>query len=126
MGIAATEGAASRLAIDGGPRAVTVPAGDRWESVTELERSYVSAALDDVKSVYDQIELFEREFREGVGSRHALAVCNGTAALHSAIFANRRIQHARSVEDPRIYVHAVPKRQRPTHSINGTLLVHRL
>ncbi len=87
MGIAATEGAASRLAIDGGPRAVTVPAGDRWESVTELERSYVSAALDDVESVYDQIELFEGEFREGVGSRHALAVCNGTAALHSAIFA---------------------------------------
>ena len=87
MSIAATEDAASRLAIDGGLPAVTVPMGERWEPVTELERSQVSAALDDFDSVYDQIELFEGEFREVVGSRHALAVCNGTAALHSAIFA---------------------------------------
>ena len=33
------------------------------------------------------VELFEAEFRGFVGSRHAVAVCNGSAALHTALLA---------------------------------------
>lgn len=31
------------------------------------------------------VERFEREFAEAVGVRHAIAVCNGTAAVHAAL-----------------------------------------
>ncbi len=76
-----------RLAIEGGPPAVTAPVDDRWADVTERERRAVLAALEDENYGYDQIERFEDEFRAFVGARFALAVCNGTAALHSAMFA---------------------------------------
>lgn len=33
------------------------------------------------------VELFEQEFSDYIGSRYAVAVCNGTAALHSALLA---------------------------------------
>ena len=75
------------LAIEGGPPAVTSPIDDRWEKITERERTLVNGALESGSAVYDQIEMFEAEFRDFVGTRFALAVCNGTAALHSAMFA---------------------------------------
>ena len=75
------------LAIEGGPPAVTVPIDDRWEPITERERTFVNGALEAGSAVYDEIEKFEAEFRDFVGTRFALAVCNGTAALHSAMFA---------------------------------------
>ena len=75
------------LAIEGGAPAVTSPIGDRWENITERERTLVNSALEAGSAVYDQIEYFEAEFRHFVGTRYALAVCNGTAALHSAMFA---------------------------------------
>ena len=76
-----------QLAIEGGQPAVTAPIDDRWEPITERERTLVNGALEAGSAVYDQIEKFEAEFREFVGTRFALAVCNGTAALHSAMFA---------------------------------------
>ena len=60
---------------------------DRWEPITERERTFVNGALEAGSAVYDEIEKFEAEFRNFVGTRFALAVCNGTAALHSAMFA---------------------------------------
>lgn len=75
------------LAIEGGPKAVTVPIGDRWPLVTDLERHYVNCVLDDPGKSYAELDRFEAEFREFVGTRHAIVMCNGTATLHSAIFA---------------------------------------
>jgi perosamine synthetase len=75
------------LAVDGGPKAVTAPIGDRWPAVSELERKFVNDVLDDFDHAYDQLDLFEQEFRQFVGTRHAISMCNGTATLHSAIFA---------------------------------------
>ena len=57
------------------------------KTITERERTLVNGALEAGSAIYDQIEYFEAEFREFVGTRFALAVCNGTAALHSAMFA---------------------------------------
>jgi perosamine synthetase len=76
------------LAIEGGPPAVTTPMGDSWEVVTGLERRYVNDVLDRSGSaMYEDLDAFEAEFRELVGTKHALCMCNGTATLHSAIFA---------------------------------------
>jgi perosamine synthetase len=79
--------AKSALAIDGGPKAVTAPIGDRWAVVSDLEKKYVNAVLGDLASSYSQLDLFEQEFREFVGTKYALSMCNGTATLHSALFA---------------------------------------
>ena len=75
------------LAAEGGPKAVTVPVGDSWPKVTDLERQYVNVVLDNPGSAYGELDKFEEEFREFVGTKHALCMCNGTATLHSAIFA---------------------------------------
>jgi len=80
--------AKSTLAIDGGPKAVTAPMVDKWQVVSDLERQYVNQVLDDLSSSYSQLDKFEEEFRDFVGTKHALSMCNGTAALHSAIFAS--------------------------------------
>src|SRR5262245_38684662 len=77
---------AAKLALEGGPRTVTVPPGDRWESISEAEINAVAETLRGGK-VYAPTDQFEREFAAFVGTRHALALCNGTAALHSALFA---------------------------------------
>ncbi len=77
----------SRLAIEGAPKTVTAPFDDRWEVSSELEKQYVNAVLDDLGSSYSQLDLLEQEFRDAVGTRHAIVMCNGTAALHCAIFA---------------------------------------
>jgi dTDP-4-amino-4,6-dideoxygalactose transaminase len=65
---------------------VTAPPGDRWRVIAEGEVGAVLEALQ-AGDVYAPTEAFEREFAAFVGTRHALALCNGTAALHSALFA---------------------------------------
>ena len=75
------------LALDGGPKAVTTPIGDSWPKVTDIERQYVNDVLDNPGSAYGELDKFEDEFKEFVGTKHALCMCNGTATLHSAIFA---------------------------------------
>ena len=77
----------SSLAIDGGPKAVAAPVDDSWHVVSDLEKKYVNEVLDNFGSAYAPLDAFEQEFRAFVGTKHALCVCNGTAALHSAIFA---------------------------------------
>ena len=78
--------AAARLAVEGGPPAVTVPPGDRWPRVTPEEIAAVVETLQG-RNVYAPTARFEQEFAAFVGTRHALALCNGTAALHGALFA---------------------------------------
>ena len=77
----------STLAIEGGPPAVKAPLADAWPTVSALEKAYVNHVLEHFHEAYSQIEQFEEEFRHLVGTRHALCMCNGTATLHSAIFA---------------------------------------
>ena len=79
--------AQSLLAIEGGPKAVTAPVGDGWENIGPLEKSYVNEVLDDPKKARRHLELFESDFSKLVKTQHAICTCNGTAALHSAIFA---------------------------------------
>ena len=78
----------SSLAIEGGPKAVTVPLEDRWQVASGLEKQFVNAVLDDLGASYSQLGLLEQEFRDFVGTKHAIVMCNGTATLHSAIFAS--------------------------------------
>ncbi len=77
----------SDLAIDGGPRAVTASINDSWEGVSGLEKKYVNHVLDNADEAYAELDKFDEAYRAFVGSKHALCMCNGTAALHSAIFA---------------------------------------
>jgi perosamine synthetase len=75
----------SRLALEGGPQAVTLPPGDRWQSISDAEVDAVTETLRS-GSIYAPTATFEREFAALVGTKHALAVCNGTASIHSALF----------------------------------------
>jgi len=58
-------------------------------SITEVEKAYVMKCLDEgwISSKGRFIEQFENEFREYVGSKHAVSVSNGTTALHTALLA---------------------------------------
>jgi perosamine synthetase len=58
-------------------------------ALTGNERKYVLDALDStwISSKGRYIDDFERTFAELCGARHAVAVCNGTAALHVALLA---------------------------------------
>ena len=85
--MAKTLSAPSTLAIDGGPKTVTAPIDDRWERVTDLEKEYVLRVIDNFGDAYAELDLFEQEWREFIGTKHALVMCNGTATIHSAIFA---------------------------------------
>ena len=79
----------SKLALDGGPRAVTESQDDGWMTVTGLEKQSVLSVIEGgMGESYSQIDLFQEEFRAFTGSRFAIATCNGTAALHSAVFAS--------------------------------------
>jgi aminotransferase in exopolysaccharide biosynthesis len=51
------------------------------------EKAYVSEAIDStfVSSVSDYVPRFEAQLAEYTGAQHAVAVCNGTAALHLAL-----------------------------------------
>jgi perosamine synthetase len=56
------------------------------QSIDEDDIAAVVAALkSDYLTTGPQVEAFEREFADMVGAKHAVAVCNATAALHLAI-----------------------------------------
>lgn len=64
-----------------------IPVYKPW--LTGVERDYVMECLDSTwissKGVF--VERFEREFAAYVGAKHAVAVCNGTAAVHLTFLA---------------------------------------
>lgn len=84
---------ATRLALEGGPQAITTPHRDRWEQISEREIESVVALLrrgsEQMSAVYNEIDAFEADFSAFTGARFALAQCNGTSTLHSAVFAAR-------------------------------------
>lgn len=56
------------------------------QTITEEDIAAVVAALrSDFLTQGPRVEEFERRFAERVGARHAVAVCNATAALHLAL-----------------------------------------
>jgi perosamine synthetase len=64
-----------------------IPVYKPW--LTGLERDYVTECLDStwISSKGAFVERFEREFAAYVGAKHAVAVCNGTAAVHLTFLA---------------------------------------
>ena len=82
---------AERLAVFGGPKAVTRPLNERWPVVTEDARRAVNETLilgrtTSIDFKHDSI-MFEKEFSEYIGTQFALATNSGTSALRSAYFA---------------------------------------
>jgi 8-amino-3,8-dideoxy-alpha-D-manno-octulosonate transaminase len=88
--------ATERLAIDGGPKAVTseIPyVSHGLHEIGEEEKQNVLDVLDrkalfrwsNAQSSY--VLRFEREFARKVGTKHALAVCSGTSALVTGLTA---------------------------------------
>jgi len=91
-----TSGADARLAIDGGPKAVTeeIPyVGHGLSEIGEAEKQNVLDVLErkalfrwsDAQNSY--VMRFEREFARKVGTKHALAVCSGTSSLVTGLTA---------------------------------------
>jgi len=79
-----------RLALLGGEKAVTldVSAVSRWPVVGEEEIAAVTDLMRKGEvSTSPAVKEFEAEFADYVGARYALCCNNGTATLHSAVFA---------------------------------------
>ena len=77
-------------AIRGGPRAVTLDgaAANRWPAITAEDEQAVLAVLRDGDlSLHRVTRELEDDYRAFFGMRHALAHCNGTAALMAAFAA---------------------------------------
>ncbi|MBI5690237.1 MAG: DegT/DnrJ/EryC1/StrS family aminotransferase [Verrucomicrobia bacterium] len=85
----AASGSAPRekLALQGGPKAVTLPPGEatRWPVFGEEEERAVLAVLRDPG--YAPIPLLESEWKEHFRVPFARAYCNGTSALTTMFFA---------------------------------------
>jgi dTDP-4-amino-4,6-dideoxygalactose transaminase len=77
-------------AILGGPKAVTLDgtAANRWPEITAEEEAEVLKVLrgGDL-SLHPVTRQLEDDYRKYFGAKHALAHCNGTAALLAAFFA---------------------------------------
>lgn len=77
----------SRLAIEGGPKAITLDQEEalRWPQLTQEDHDAVMELVrnGDI-SVSDEPRKFEKEFSSYIGMPYALAEVNGTAALHTA------------------------------------------
>jgi dTDP-4-amino-4,6-dideoxygalactose transaminase len=77
-------------AILGGSRAITLDgvAANRWPAITAEDEQAVLAVLRDGDlSLHQVTRELEDDYRNFFGSRHALAHCNGTAALLAAFSA---------------------------------------
>jgi dTDP-4-amino-4,6-dideoxygalactose transaminase len=80
----------STLAVNGGPAAVRSFPDDlfHWPIITkEDEEAVLEVLRAGTMSRIDVTLRFEREFAGWVGAEHALACCNGTAALTAAMWA---------------------------------------
>ncbi|HST79657.1 MAG TPA: DegT/DnrJ/EryC1/StrS family aminotransferase [Verrucomicrobiae bacterium] len=79
------------LAVHGGPRAVSTEYKEGWRQVRTSDlKPILAAARNDVNTEAKgegPIAEFERQFAQLTGSRYALTMNSGTAALHSAYFA---------------------------------------
>jgi dTDP-4-amino-4,6-dideoxygalactose transaminase len=85
------QGSKETLAVAGGPKAVTFPSGQfsaltRWPRYGEDEKQAISALLDNNK-FYEELPLFEKEWKEYTQSPFVKAHMNGSSALTSMYFA---------------------------------------
>lgn len=76
------------LAINGGEpvREERLPYGQQWIDQDDIQ-SVVHVLQSDWLTTGPKVEVFEKAFSDFVGSREAVAVSNGTAALHAAVYA---------------------------------------
>jgi perosamine synthetase len=76
------------LAVDGGRpiRGRLLPYGHQIISDADID-AVVGTLRSEWLTTGPAVEIFERQFADAVGARHAVAVANGTAALHAAAFA---------------------------------------
>jgi perosamine synthetase len=88
-----TAGAArtETLAINGGPKAVTLPASElaaltRWPRYGDAEKKRLHALIDSNK-FYDELPLFEKEWKDYTQAPFVKAHMNGSSALTSMYFA---------------------------------------
>ncbi|MCH8054291.1 MAG: DegT/DnrJ/EryC1/StrS family aminotransferase, partial [Planctomycetes bacterium] len=85
-----TRADSEKPALLGGPKAVTLDAteANRWPIITEEDEAAVLQVLRDGDlSQHPVTRQLEDDYRAYFGRRHALAHCNGTAALLAAFFA---------------------------------------
>lgn len=77
-----------KLAIDGGDPvgARMLPYGRQWIGDDDIE-AVIDVLRSDWLTTGPNVARFEEAFAEQVGAKYAVAVCNGTAALHAAVFA---------------------------------------
>lgn len=77
-----------RLAIDGGTpvRSRLLPYGHQRIDAADID-AVVDVLQSDFLTTGPAVEAFEHAFADLVGARHAVAVSNGTAALHAAAYA---------------------------------------
>jgi hypothetical protein len=93
LGVAhgAASPARETLALDGGPKTVTYPADrlaavTRWPRYGPAEKQALHALIDSNK-FYEELPLFEKEWKEYTRAPYAKAHMNGTSALTSMYFA---------------------------------------
>jgi len=77
-----------KLAIDGGNpvRKNLLPYGHQWIDETDVQ-AVIEVLRSDWLTTGPKVGEFERAFADVVGAREAVAVTNGTAALHTAMYA---------------------------------------
>ena len=77
-----------RLAIDGGTpvRERRLPYGRQWVDEADIQ-AVVEVLRSDWLTTGPKVAEFEQAFADFVGAREAVAVSNGTAALHAAMYA---------------------------------------
>ncbi|MGD0113667.1 MAG: aminotransferase class I/II-fold pyridoxal phosphate-dependent enzyme, partial [Armatimonadota bacterium] len=83
------DAATEKLALLGGPKAIRSEYDDlfRWPIVTEEDEQAVLAVLRAGSMSGSEVtRQFETEYAAYQGSKHALAFCNGTAALLAAMY----------------------------------------
>src|ERR1700740_2676244 len=81
--------ARTQLAINGG-RPIRERPFAPWPHFTRDEIDIVCRVLESGKVNYwtgEQCDLFEKEYAESIGTKYAIAVTNGTAALELALYA---------------------------------------
>ena len=76
------------LAIDGGSpvREKRLPYGQQWIQDDD-NQSILEVLKSNWLTTGPKVTEFEQEFKSFVNAREAIAVCNGTAALHAAVYA---------------------------------------
>ena len=81
---------ATKLALQGGPKAVTTDAGDlfRWPIITHEDEEAVLDVIRQGSMSGNKItRLFEQEMADFFSAQYALGYCNGTSSLQGAMWA---------------------------------------